>query len=161
MLFGIYSVVTLASLVLSSGFAKYVKEKLKEEGYVYPWDDKNTKEKIFDFLPFAIIQILPIAHFLPLAGLIIAIKKDEAKDALYELIKKDLIKKSAIVKNDDLAGNTKFFDDQDKDEPRINTNQAAANYWKEMQKHNVPTIQLGNYEDDNEEEKGYQKTLKK
>ena len=57
MLFGIYSVVTLASLVLSSGFAKYVKEKLKEEGYVYPWDDKNTKEKIFDFLPFAIIQI--------------------------------------------------------------------------------------------------------
>lgn len=152
----IYGIVTIASILLSTGFGTYVIDKLKKEGYLPDFKDMSRKEKIITFLPGVLISVVPILNFINLVTLIVAMKKQEVKETLYEKIKDGLIKSGAITENDTFEKETyeevKVTKEVKKEEPVIRTNQEAREYWA-----NVPT--LPTVEELKEEDLGYQKSI--
>ncbi len=151
----IYGIVTAINIVLTIGFNDYVKERLKEEGYVYTDTKISLKERIINLIPFMITCLVPIIHVINLAGAILAIKKPEFKEKMYQGIKDNLIKADTIKLKDDYKEvetvNTK---EEPKEEVVLHTNEEARNYWA-----NYASVPILDVKKDEDESISYQKKI--
>ena len=150
--------------------SKEFKEKVENDGYTLKITNKKLSERLLSMLPYLVISIVPVLNLLLLVGGVLYDKEDSEKEIEFDKLEKQLIEEGKLVRKDELDNKilvNAITEEKDKldeltpTEVNTKTNQATSDYWKMLEERNVPTIQLGNYEDDNEEEKGYQKTLKK
>ncbi len=144
----VYGIVTAINIVLTIGFNDYVKERLKEEGYVYTDTNLSLKERIINLIPFMITCLVPIIHVINLAGAILAIKKPEFKEKMYQGIKDNLIKTDTIKLKDDYeeVDTNTYTKEETKEEPILQTNEEARNYWANYA--SVPTLDIPKDEED-------------
>ena len=162
----IYWLVTGATLFFGGKFAKETIKRLKEEGYTYPFKDKELKEKIFEILPLVLLVFLPLLHIATLAGGILAFKNEDNRDLFYDKLKEALEKFGVIYKEETTgygnvtATKVKEVEKDDEEEFIVKTNaDAYAMYAREFEKHECPTLNVPTLEVPTEEEKGYQKSI--
>jgi hypothetical protein len=161
----VYWLVTGATIFFGGKFAKETIKRLKEEGYHYPFKDKELKEKIFEILPLVLLVFLPLLHILTLAGGILAFKNEDNKDLFYDKLK-EALEKAGVIYKEETTGYTrnvtatKVKEIDDEEEEVIKTNaDAYAMYAREFEKHECPTLNIPTLEVPTEEEKGYQKSI--
>lgn len=173
-----YFLLTASGLFFGGKFLKYADKRLKEEGYVSTFDMKEFKGKDFkgklkDLLPLVPVLIAffaPIIHIATVVGGVLAFKDEGKKEEIYEGLKNILEKTGLIInenkfdmpvakkRTNDLVDDVKEEDE----EVKIHTNQAASDYWARMElEHKVPKIDFNFGSEEPEEEKGYQKQIKR
>jgi len=171
----IYTLIVAANLILGGRFASILIKKYKEEGYVFPFKDKTTKEKILELAPFILAAFIPILNIATLVAEIGSLTKEEFREKAYDAFREGFIKTGIMMEPvDGEVTNTvkvnKPYDVENKEEEVIRTHHDAASLWlqqheeelrEERSKHVCPTLDLGGSNNEEDLNQGYQKTMKR